>query len=166
MKKIVLTIVTIVLALILLVPACLVGLGVTPYQLGFVQTGSMSPALPSETAVLIKKHDPILGEPIVFRQHNEVIVHRWIGMNADGTLKTKGDANTSADTWNLNKADVIGGVVWSMPKLGYWIKYFQSPLLLGVLPFVAMCCFMLLCPISSEPSDQDDATENISLQAV
>lgn len=134
------------LALLMLLPAYLEASGSLPYRVFVVQTGSMTPLYPSESAVLVKVRDPHFGEPISFYQHNTVITHRWVGTNADGTLITKGDANETVDPSSLNKADVIGGVVGVVPKLGYWIMYFKNPFGIGSV-LCAGCAIWLLWPL-------------------
>lgn len=147
------------LALLMLLPAYLETSSVLPYRIFVVQTGSMSPLYPAESAVFVKVHDPQLGEPISFYQHNTVITHRWVGINADGTLQTKGDANETIDTSSLNKADIIGGVVGGVPKLGYWIMYFKNPF--GIASIICFgCAIWLLWPLLQ---NTETATEEPSV---
>lgn len=141
--------------------AILALLTLLPARVFVVQTGSMSPLYPSESAVLVDVNEFQLGQPIAFHQHNTVITHRWVGTNADGTLQTKGDANETIDPSSVNKADVIGGVIESVPKLGYWIMYFKNPF--GIASLVCLgCAFWILWPLVCTP---DDATERTSVQA-
>ncbi|HEY8992253.1 MAG TPA: signal peptidase I [Candidatus Microsaccharimonas sp.] len=141
----------------LLVPAILFATGVIPYGVYVVHTGSMKPTMPLASAVIVRDGQPKLNEPITFYQHNEVITHRWIGTNADGTLITKGDANRTADPWQLNKSDVIGGVVNVVPALGYWITFVKNPATWGALLLVVVDIW-LLWPLIVGPSRKDKPT--------
>lgn len=156
MRKTIFRVVAGAIFLAILAAVCLVGTSLSPYRLGIVQTGSMTPALPSRSLIVIKVHDFRVGEPIAFHQHNQVITHRLIGVNADGTLSTKGDANASADSWNLNKADVIGGVRGSVPELGFWFAYFQNPWGIGSLVFSLLSVWLLWPLVRKSSSDTDD----------
>ena len=66
------------------------------------------------------------GQPISFTHHGEVITHRFKSVNADGSVVTQGDANTTADPWVVQPREIIGGVVASVPWLGYWFVYLKS----------------------------------------
>lgn len=148
--------------LLILLPAYLETNNVLPYRVFVVQTGSMSPTYPSESAVFVKVHEPQPGKPISYYQHNTVITHRWVGTNADGTLQTKGDANETVDPSSLNKADVIGGVVGGVAKLGYWIMYFKNPF--GIASIVCLSISVwLLWPFLRK--QEGDSAEGSSVQA-
>lgn len=157
MKKIVSWTVFALVVLSLLVPATLFATRVIPYGVYVVHTGSMKPTMPLASAVIVRDDQPKLNEPIAFYQHNEVITHRWIGTNSDGTLITKGDANETADPWRLNKSDVIGGVTAIVPQLGFWITYVKNPATLGALLFLVTDVW-LLWPLIVGPSLKDELT--------
>ena len=79
-----------------------------------VHTGSMTPAIPIKSAVLVEERSYHVGQVISFRESGAVVTHRFVGLNPDGTLITKGDANTTVDPWKTTRADVIGG--WCVPS--------------------------------------------------
>ena len=49
----------------------------------------------------------------------QILSCRIIGINEDGTFKTKGDANNVADASLVPNDNVLGKVILKIPKLGY-----------------------------------------------
>jgi signal peptidase len=102
--------------------------GVLPYKVYVLHTGSMTPTVPSESAVIVHEHQYHVGQVVTFTEDGQTVTHRLISINAAGLITTKGDANATADPWHPPKSDIIGGVVATMPKVGYWLVYLKSPL--------------------------------------
>ncbi len=129
---------------------------VVTHQFYAVATGSMSPTIPPKSLVVVAPGRFTLGEPITFLHDGATITHRYVGVNADGTLVTKGDANQTVDPFGVSRADVLGGVVASSSQLGYWLMYVKTPLGLG-----SMVLFLLLAyqvwVLFREPDDDDGA---------
>jgi len=100
----------------------------TNHRIYAVQTGSMSPNIPSKSLVVVEVGKYHLGQPISFHRGNEVVTHRLVGLNPDGTYVTKGDGNNAADATTVSAQDVIGGVIASQRELGFWWVYATSPL--------------------------------------
>ena len=128
--------------LVLIVPAALLASGKLPYQVYIVHTGSMTPTIPSRSAVLVKKGAYHLGQVISFRTQNGVVTHRLIKRGADGTLVTKGDANRTADPGSLRATQVIGGVLAAPRMLGYWLQYLKNPAGVGSLALTIVCFWL------------------------
>ena len=97
-----------------------------PFQLYAVRTGSMEPTFAPRSLVLVHTGEFHKGQPISFTHHGEVITHRLKSVNADGSIVTQGDANTTADPWVVQPREIIGGVVASVPWLGYWFVYLKT----------------------------------------
>ena len=116
-----------------------------------VQTGSMTPAIPSKSLVVVEPGRYQVGQPIVFRQHGGIVTHRLVGINADGSLVTKGDANRTPDPSSVSPSDVVGGVIAAPKYLGYWLMYLKSPL--GFASFVVN--ILLIYQISVLFSNED-----------
>ncbi len=60
---------------------------------------------------------------------NRLIVHRVWKINADGTIRTWGDANPSADPWNVEPDWIRGKMILRVPYLGYprlWLQDLYS----------------------------------------
>jgi signal peptidase len=99
--------------------------GVFPFQPSLVGSGSMSPVLQTGDIVIVAKvpADTVkVGDIIEYRRDKDTnIVHRVIEIDQSGgakTFTTKGDANQSADAAPVIPDNVIGKVVFKIPKLG------------------------------------------------
>ncbi len=134
--------------LALTLPLILLACGALPYKVYVVHTGSMSPAIPPKSAVIVREGDYRVSQVISYRTKSGVVTHRLIDMTGD-VLRTKGDANRTADPSTISRAQVIGGVVAAPRMLGYWIVYFKNPAGLASL-FLAVICAWL---VYSLPAD-------------
>jgi signal peptidase len=146
------------------------------YRLYVVKTGSMAPALMAGDAVLDgpAKGTYGSGEIITFRHSSlttDLVTHRVTDIQS-GKIHTKGDANRTADAWDISPDQVQGVVVQRLPRFGYLIVFLRQPtgiaslLILGV---AVMLLWGLLNPSTAKatlpepgrpaPSDpaEDDA---------
>jgi signal peptidase len=93
-----------------------------------VYTGSMEPAIPVGSIVVIKPANPEtlkIGDIICFKLSESAITsvtHRIFNITDQGFI-TKGDANEDPDQWIVKKENVIGKVILTVPFIGY-IGYF------------------------------------------
>jgi signal peptidase len=98
-----------------------------------VYTGSMEPAIPVGSIVVIKPADPDslkVGDIICFKVETEypkTVTHRIIGITSQGFI-TKGDANEDPDQWIVKKENVIGKVIAVIPLLGYLGYFVRTPI--------------------------------------
>jgi len=96
-----------------------------------VFTGSMEPAVPVGSIVIIKLVDPSTlqkGDIICFKLSGpSSITHRIINITNEGFI-TKGDANEDPDTWIVRKENVIGKVAFIIPYIGYLGYFVKTPL--------------------------------------
>lgn len=100
--------------------------GAVPYA---VMTGSMKPALPPGTLVVVKPVDPAkisIGDVITYQLESgrpTVVTHRVIGTGIGGTnetrFRTKGDASGAPDQQWVRPVQVRGKVWYAVPYLGY-----------------------------------------------
>ena len=135
--------------LALLIPAVLLTVGVLPYQVYVVHTGSMSPTIPSKSAVVVKKGAYHVGQVITFDGVNGLETHRLIARKSDGTLVTKGDANRTPDPGTLRPSQVVGGVVAAPRMLGYWLVYLRNPAGMASV-FLTVLCLWLIESITAD----------------
>jgi signal peptidase len=142
--------------LALVVPAVLLVSGVLPYKVYVVHTGSMSPTIPSKSAVIVKKGVYRVGQVVSYQSSNGVVTHRLIKRSSDGMLVTKGDANRTADPGAVSPSKVIGGVVAAPRMLGYWLMYLKNPAGLASL-LLTMICLWLIYSTSTEYSNRQQA---------
>ncbi|MCD6241513.1 signal peptidase I [Candidatus Bathyarchaeota archaeon] len=107
-----------------------------------VYTGSMEPAIPVGSVVVIKPANPDtlkVGDIICFKIEGEsstTVTHRIINITDEGFI-TKGDANEDLDQWIVKKENIIGKVIAVIPYLGYLGYFVRTPVgftLLIVIP--------------------------------
>ena len=121
---------TLATLLVPLLVACVLALyltGAVPYRVYVVHTGSMSPTIPSRSAVVVREGSYHVGQVVTFREHGVTVTHRLVAANPDGTFDTKGDANRTIDPWRIRRADIIGGVVAAPHFVGYALVYLKLP---------------------------------------
>lgn len=89
-----------------------------PYKGYVIHTGSMGDTIPSGSVVIDRQHEYHVGQVVTYTINGMTVTHRLVGINADGTVTTKGDANRSVDPWHAPKSNIIGGVVMAPRDLG------------------------------------------------
>lgn len=122
----------------MLVPALLCAIAVagiwawhSGYRLYIVHTGSMAPTLLAGDVVLDgpPKGTYHPGEVITFRHSDlttDLVTHSVIDVEG-GMIHTKGDANRTADVWDIRPNQVQGVVVRRFPRLGYLFIFLRQP---------------------------------------
>ena len=112
--------------------------GDTRYEPVF--TGSMEPAIPVGSIVVIKPVDPESlkeGDIICFKLSEPTsITHRIVNITNEGFI-TKGDANEDPDQWIVKRENVIGKAIFTIPYIGYLGYFVRTPIgfiLLIVIP--------------------------------
>ena len=102
------------------------------YNAYVVLTGSMLPEIKVKDVVVTKKYDPEeleINDIITFLSSDDrlsgvVVTHRIVDKFYDSTtgkynFKTKGDNNKVEDTALVQDYNIIGKVIFKIPKLGY-----------------------------------------------
>jgi signal peptidase len=111
-----------------------------------VYTGSMEPAIPVGSVVVIKPVDPEtlkIRDIICFKLESEsttTVTHRIFNITDQGFI-TKGDANEDPDQWIVKKENVIGKAILTVPFIGYIGYFVRTPIgfiLLILLPASAI----------------------------
>ncbi len=125
--------------------------GVLPYRVFIVHTGSMSPTIPSTSAVIVREHQYTVGQVVSYYEQGTVVTHRLLAIHADGTIDTKGDANATMDPWHVKTSAIIGGVVAAPPHLGYWLVYLKNPLGLVSIVLAAIACWLIWSFVGQVP---------------
>jgi signal peptidase I len=124
------------LAMIILTLAAMISAGVWLWHCGYrayvVHTGSMSPNYKPGSLVIDgpAKGNYRPGQVITFRhsaQSTDVVTHRITDITSTGIVHTKGDANASADVWDIRPDQVTGSVLAGIPFAGYVVVYLQQP---------------------------------------
>lgn len=115
---------TFIVTVIVVVAAALVVLHFTGIQFFTVESGSMEPEYPVNSLVFVKETPPEQikeGDVITYimNAHGTLVTHRVAMVNAEEeTFITKGDANSSQDPNPVLWGNVVGKVVFSLPKVG------------------------------------------------
>ncbi|WP_157103693.1 signal peptidase I [Nocardia harenae] len=102
-----------------------------------ILTGSMKPAYPPGTLVVVRPEEPVdlaVGTPITYQIRSgapEVVTHRIVQLRrtADGEIGfvTRGDANRADDEQIVRPEQIRGAVWYSIPYLGYVNNWFSGP---------------------------------------
>lgn len=100
--------------------------GATPYT---VLTGSMKPAMPPGTLVVVRHVDQSAirtGDVVTYQptpDSTDVITHRVVAVGTDATgqlvLQTKGDANPVPDPAMVHGYQIVGRRWYYVPYVGY-----------------------------------------------
>lgn len=109
-----------------------------------VMSGSMEPALHTGSVCFVdtKKADSVgVGDVIAFHIQETYITHRIVEETEEGFI-TKGDANDSNDMWVVQKNDVEGKTIFSIPYIGYAVRALMSKR--GKIIFIGVFIVILL----------------------
>jgi signal peptidase len=155
--------------------AALVVLGLLPrtgwYRPVTVLSGSMRPAFdPGDMVVVTPEpiRDVRVGQVISYRipiGDHHVESHRVIQVIRRGgeiSVRTKGDANTGPDPWT---ATLNGTTAWQvravLPKIGWAIFWFRTPLMHELTVLLAPLMLALLCVLQiwGRPAEGVDAAD-------
>ena len=103
---------------------CLGLVGNPWYRIVTIQGGSMAPAIPRGDLIVVtsapSKVEP--GMILVMTVGGEVVTHRVVAVNPDGTFVTRGDANRVNDAWDSRQIHVDGLYVATIPWLGHVLR--------------------------------------------
>lgn len=107
-----------------------------------VLSESMVPEFQTYDLVIGKKTDTIegvrIGDVVTFRDGQTLVTHRVVGVNQNGGLVTRGDANDINDINAVTSDLMVSKHVVTIPKAGYIIAKLQDPIFLLVLWIVTM----------------------------
>src|SRR5699024_199222 len=103
------------------------------YNIMTVLTGSMEPMLEPGDLIIVKSIDPTevkVDDVITYKNsQNTMITHRIVDLNLqDGEVffETKGDANNVKDEGNVQSDQLVGSLLFFIPKAGYLVNFFKS----------------------------------------
>lgn len=131
------TISTLLVALIVILAIMLVGVRLVNVQVFTVLSGSMEPTYHVGALLYVKEVDTDtlqIGDPITYAMSdNTIVTHRIVDIipadDGSGTVfyQTKGDANNVVDGTLTADVNVLGKPIFSIPKLGYMLTFVQRP---------------------------------------
>ena len=139
------------------------------YRLYIVHTGSMTPTLRTGDAVLDgpPKATYHPGEIITFRHSDlttDLVTHSVIDVKG-GKIHTKGDANRTADVWDIRPDQVQGVVIRRFPRMGFFLIFLRQPsgiaaVVIGGLALMLM--WKLLTPNAKRGTESESEHERES----
>ncbi len=101
-----------------------------------ISTGSMNPSIPPSSFVVTQTQSSYqVGDIVTFFTYDQngnrqmlPTTHRIVSVNNDSklTYQTKGDANQDADSTKILPQNIIGKVIFTLPRLGKFIDFIQS----------------------------------------
>ncbi|RLF86648.1 signal peptidase I [Thermococci archaeon] len=133
-------------ALILFIPLHLLG-----FKSVVVLTDSMEPMISPFSLVIVSPESDIkIGDVILYEvelsKKKYKVLHRVIDIKEKkGQIVyiTKGDNRRYADAWYVNRENIIGKLLFSLPYLGY-VSYYGAHLLSLIYPLVSTYLFYRL----------------------
>lgn len=91
----------------------------------------MEPTIHIKDIIIINQDTQYFsGQAITFKTEGHIVTHRIAEVKnelGEVTYITKGDANRSEDDGVVKQSDVIGRVVFVVPKIGQFVAFAQSP---------------------------------------
>jgi signal peptidase len=111
-------------------------LGHMGYRAEPVLSGSMEPTLPVGSLAVVKEvpaTDVDRGDVVTFNtpeDENTITTHRIAAVEREGSrtvYRTRGDANTTDDPWQLTQRGTMGELVVDIPYAGYVTRWFAQP---------------------------------------
>ena len=157
--KILKAIVNIITTIIIVIGIIFIGLYIIGIQPYVVLSGSMEPQVKTGSLSFINKHTKFENikenDIIAFKMSDKTMVtHRVIKKESD-YLETKGDANETIDGIRTTKENYVGKSMFSIPKLGYFIRAIQSTR--GKIIFGTFIIFLFVAGILlGEPSKKKE----------
>ncbi len=117
-----------------------------------VSSGSMVPTLEPGSVSFVLPQDEKkvkVGDVIAFKSPEDAsltIIHRIVGVKSEDPLiyETKGDANDSPDTWDLQPDEIVGKSLFSVPWVGILIAFIKKPLGFGLVIGIPAFLFLII----------------------
>jgi signal peptidase len=117
------------------------------YEARVVLTGSMSPSIPTGSAIFIRPQATYaVGDVVTYRRVSDadVTTHRIVGTEVyEGEVlhTVQGDANETVDQKPVRKNEIYGKVWVHVPYFGFLFDFFRTPMgfvLIVVIPAFAV----------------------------
>lgn len=140
-------------ACIVIAALALVAVKAAGCSLFSIETGSMAPACPVNSVVVIKPYGSFeeiqTGDIItyVIDDAGTTVTHRVVSADAaDRTVTTQGDANDTADASPVLYENVVGKVILCIPKIGKIAKAITAkknrPIVIGIITLFLIWGFL------------------------
>lgn len=101
------------------------------YKSFLVQSGSMEPTIMTGDIIIIHQNDQYIKNDVVTFQNleNRIVTHRIAEIaekRGRTSFITKGDANRSKDEDTISPSNVLGKVVFIVPRFGFLVAFAKS----------------------------------------
>lgn len=123
---------TFIVSVIAIFAVALVVLHFTGVEFFTVESASMTPKYPKDALVFVKDTQPEnikVGDVVtyVMNENGVLVTHRVVSIdNNEETFTTKGDANESEDPKPVLWGNVVGKVIFGIPKIGAAFRLFSG----------------------------------------
>ena len=133
-----------------------------------VLSGSMEPTLGTGDVSVVRTIAPLDARPgdvVTFRDPDDadrLITHRVRAMHAEGSsvvFRTRGDANTASERWQVSSREEIGRVVYRIPELGWALMYARSKGLFVLMLGGALALLLVLELAAIWRDEEDDGDQ-------
>jgi len=115
------------------------------YKSFLIQSGSMEPTIMTGDIIIIKQAPRYnVNDTVTFKTNDRIVTHRIMKLDEGGEKNkfiTKGDANRSEDEGNIEIDQILGKVIFVIPKLGFVIHFARTIpglILLLIVPALAL----------------------------
>ena len=120
---------------------------ISGYKSFLIQSGSMEPSIMTGDIIVIHQIEKYIKNDVVTFQNEEsrIITHRIVEItnkSGDTFFVTKGDANRSEDEGVVSASNILGKVIYVIPKLGFLVAFSKS--LPGLIMLVAVPALALI----------------------
>ena len=146
---------------------------IAKYQHYVIVTNSMEPVIMVGDVVIIddsiNPDDLVEGQIIAFYADinedgtDEIIVHYLYSINNDGgqrTFNTRSEAGgDTQDPWTLTDDDIVGAYVLTIPNIGPFLMFAQSPYGKLILVADVVIIYILIEMFSSKKKDREEEIE-------
>ena len=145
LKKILCLVVNAVLFIIVAISLLLTlpkGFGINPYV---VMSGSMEPYMKTGGIVFTdtNKRDPNSGDVITFKFDDGSLTSHRVTDIKNGKYVTKGDANDYTDAGAIDKNQIVGTVIFTLPFIGYALEFAKHKGFFFILAALVILSFAL-----------------------
>ena len=119
-------------------------------QIKVVLSGSMEPAIPVGSVIVIKPAESYtVGDIVTYGKDTKTNIpttHRIVDMRIEGGetfFKTQGDANEDPDMSEQKEGAITGKMLITIPFLGYLIDFAKQPIGFILLVIIPAMCIMI-----------------------
>ena len=146
---------TVLVAAMVVLAVALVGVRLVGFEVFSVLSGSMEPAYHVGSLIWVQEREASevqVGDPITFvlNEDLDVATHRVIEIDAENQhFYTQGDANDAPDGSPVHFNNLIGVPVFTVPYLGYFVSWIQSPpgTYIAIIVAVAVVALMVISSV-------------------